>query len=345
MKKKTFTFSRWISVYIFVFITQGVIAQSTSGLLEHVDFFKNQEKIYQKWLGNSGLDEVLSVHSTIVKEEQLSLNLQFKYTDADSVIQAWLQLKEDFEMESSITLEQHLFYKMVSIMNVPQNSAVVQLYGDYSSYGKDCFFRGIYFREGEVKVAENNCKPDLQVIEFERADFSKAQKAVTKEFNTNCFNNEFSTNKTLELIYDYAQSRFGKNYGTTNCKGRKPNIQQQELSKYTLRFSVDDLCLEVLDDKSWVCEGLKNWFEYDCNWIQREKLIFLFTYEPTSKGFKITGKVDGFVGNGFFESIGESGYYNMDIDKEFYKYLENYADVFSNDVRRYLRDKITQTCP
>lgn len=318
-------------------------------LTDERDFFIKQEVLYQRWLNRSGLGHLLRVNSVDVKSDQLSLFLEFPFSHTDSVTNAWNQLKQDFEAENPGTLEQELFYKMLHIMDVRQSLCNVQLFDTYNLRREPCFFRGIYFKDGAVQVESTGCKADIQDIEFSASDLSSVKKSAIRKLNWSVSNTpinqlktDFPAQRILELIYQYAENKLVKNYNFTNCKGRRPTIRQQELSRNTLRFSVEDLCLEVLADNSWLCGWLKDSFGYDCNWAKREKLEFVFFYEETADGFKISGKIDGYFANGFFDTISRDAYINMEEDERFKKDLEEYADEFSNELRQYLRKLIQE---
>ena len=301
-------------------------------------YFKNQEKTYQKWLDHSGLGKTLKVHSTIIKTDGLILYLKFPYTDTDSVRNAWTQLKLEFEQQSPLTIEQALFYKMVSIMEIRESIGQIQIYDTYDTRVEYCFKQKIFNRLGEIITETEKCKVKLRDIDFDISDFSKMKSEAVIDVNESTTNQPLTPKQIRELyppevvfdrIYSYAKNHYEK----TTCENRNPKVTMIN-SKGVLRFKVTDLCKEVLKDGNpKVCKALQ-FFGHNCNWIKRERLIFTFTYEETSKGFNLNCMIDGAYGSGFYERVRRGGYHNMEVD--FDDELEEYADVFKERIRALL---------
>ncbi|MCG8327670.1 MAG: hypothetical protein MI974_08295 [Chitinophagales bacterium] len=307
------------AVFIIIFLSSQAVTAQIEDLREDAEFFYKQKDIYQRWLDTSGIGKVLHVETIDVKEQQLSLYLGFAYSDIDSIVRAWEMLKRAFETERAITLEQQLFYKAVNLMEVRQSLVDVQVYDTYDLRKEPLFFRGIYFEGGEVKVEASNPKSKIREVEFEASDFPKRG----AEGN---FRKDYSAQKVFEIIYQYAQDK----YGAQKCPDRKAKVVPLERSKKTLRFEVVNLCLEVLKDEGVVCPIMRR-LGIDCNWAKRELLTFTITFTETTGGFQLNIMLDGKYGSALYENIRRGGYMNMEFD--FDEELDRYADQFKEELR------------
>jgi len=326
-------------LFFFFTFSQSIFSQSEN-LKNDEAFFKNQEKIYQKWLDHSGLGKTLSVNATIVKEDKLILYLQFPFSDTDSVTNAWNQLKTDFEKKNSLSLEQELFYKMVSIMELRQSMAFIQLYDTYDTRVEYCFKRDIFYKDERVLIEKEMCRAKKEEVHFDASDFSNLRDGEALKISGENGNKkkltpiEIRAKFPRRLVFDRILN-FAKNkYEKTKCDKRYPKVRVLE-NKEVLRLEIVDLCREVIEEGNPnTCEILK-WFGHDCNWIKRERLILTFSYVETSAGFSIHCIIDGAYGSGYYDQVRRGGYINMEVD--FDLELEHYADLFKEEIRTLFR--------
>ena len=297
----------------------------TENLTKDEPFFKEQADLYQKWLNHSGLGKILKVHALEVNPKELSLYLSFNTEDTDLVIAQWEQLKSDFTKQHSLSLEQQLFYKMIHLMEIRQGIGNVQLYDTYDLKLEPCFYVGIYFEDGVVRVDSSGCKSKVRKIAIDPSDLGNMKKVAVADFKK-----QFDKTTVFNKIYNYAEKKFQKEV----CQNRYPKVRLRE-SKENLRFEVIDLCREVLTDAAnpTLCRLLQT-IGYDCNWVKREKLDFIITYNNTPTGFELNLTIDGKYGSGYYEKVERGGYISMEID--FDEYLEVYADEFSEKLRRVI---------
>lgn len=303
----------------------GLHAQND--LRNDTPFFEEQAVNYQKWLDHTGLGSVLHVRELDVQEKELALYLEFPYSDIDSIVNAWQQLKAAFEAQSPLTLEQQLFYKANQLMEVRQSALSVQLYDTYDLRREPLFMRAIYFDGNTVATEASNPKSKIKDIII-RARVGANGQTPTVE----AFKQSYSREKVYDCIYTYATNTFEQR----NCDGRLPEIHLLE-DQEVLRFEVVDLCKVVLTDEEnpRICDWLDS-FGYDCNWIKRELLTFTYTYEPIVDGFRLNLIIDGKVGSGLYRTVRRGGYLSMEVD--FDDYLERYADQTAVEIRRMLEN-------
>ncbi|MEM1325896.1 MAG: hypothetical protein AAGI23_08080 [Bacteroidota bacterium] len=287
-------------------------------LTQDLDFFQDRQALYQKWLDHSGLGQVLKVEDIKVKPEELSLYLAFQTEDVDSSMIAWKALKQTYEADFPITLEQQLFYKMVSLMEVRQSIANIQIYDTYDLKVEPLFFVGIYFNEGKVQVESSGHKSIPRNIDIRVDNLSKKLQLSEGEVRE-----RFTKEYVFNTIYDYAVKRFEGE----QCGNRQPRVQKLE-EQEQLRFEVSNLCREVLENapQPKLCRVL-NRFNYGCNWIKKEKLEFTISFIETRNGFNISVLLDGKYGSGYYDQVQRGGYQSMEID--FDEEIQKYADLYT----------------
>ncbi|MCB9282895.1 MAG: hypothetical protein H6563_02385 [Lewinellaceae bacterium] len=283
-------------------------------------FFRQQKDLYQRWLEYEGLSEALRVQDILVEPDQVTLFLGFHSTDEDTVYQVWKELKTVFQQKNPITLEQHLFYKMIQLMELREDQARIALYNSYDVVNEPdpCFIRGIHFQAGQVRVLEHNCRSEIGEMEMSLPQLENKSQVVETEFRSSSRRKE-----VFDKIYDYASKRFG----AKNCEGQPSRVFLREKDQ-VLRFEVKDLCKEVITESRapLICQ----WLPIDCK-ERREWLTFTVTYFEITGGFKLSCQIDGKVGSGYFGTVSRGAYYDMEID--FDEYLKDYADSFKLELQ------------
>lgn len=317
------------SLFLCLFFLPFAISAQDGDLLPDEAFFNEQADTYQRWLDHTGLGEKLQVREIEVKEEMLTLFLEFPYQEIDSIVRAWERLKMDFDTASPITLEQQLFYKMVSLMEVRQSMAQVVIFDTYDLRKEPLFLRGIYFEDGQVKVEESNPKSKIREVQFTPAKLNRDAKKMSVEAFKKKYNREYVYN----TIYEFAKQHFERK----KCDQRYPEVRLLENDE-NLHFEVMDLCREVLTDAAnpLLCQILQK-FGHDCNWVKREKLDLLIVYQEETEGFRLHVTIDGKYGSGLYSKVDRGAYLSMEID--FDEYLEVYADQFKERLKDSLKDK------
>ena len=291
-------------------------------LTKYRGFFQDQMRVYQDWLDRTGLGKTLWVQDLVVNKEELSLYLAFPYQNVDSIMVAWRTLKADFEEQYSLTLEERLFYKMVSLMEVRQSIANVQIYNTYDLRKTPVFFRGIHFEDGVVKVEEDNPRSEIRDIDFAKNEFND-------RFSLEEFDNHYDDKAVFQHIINFAKKKFEAG----ECSTRQPQVDELQNSNGTLRFEVIDLCREVLKDEGIICPILRR-LRIKCDWPKRELLIFTVKHRPTRDGFMLNLTIDGKFGPAIYESVRRGAY--MSMEKDFDGELKRYADRITRELKRYI---------
>jgi len=288
---------------------------------------EKQKASYQQWLENSGLDKVLRIFSANEGTERFDLYLAFQYDDIDSIRIIWETLKKEIEEKGNTSLEQQLFYKMITIFEVPQSNASVQIYDTYDLRIEPSFFRGIRFENGQVKVEQSNPKYANRGFDIPQFDLSGLNVLPATEIPR-----PLKRQEVYEKILRYVKEK----YGGKQCAGQSPDISLLENSQL-LRLEVKNTCQSIFteDARPSICRVLKS-LNLDCKWADQELLTFLFSYTPTERGFELTMELDGKYGPQRYETLPRGSYRSMEPD--FSSYLEDYADSFLAELREYLRN-------
>lgn len=307
------------AISTFLFLCLAIQIAKGQDLTKDEAFFVQEAQTYQNWLDQSGIGKVLKVYTVEVEKQSLSLYLAFFTDDADQCSAQWKQLKTDFNIQKSISLEQQLFYKLITIMDVPQGMANVQLYDTYDLNKTPCFFRGIYFDENvqKVMIKEDGCRSHSESFEIQPTQLN----GLAGEEQTAC-----SVPLTRSEVFTRILAWAKKRYRTTDCEGRKPEVVLLERDAI-LRFRAQDICLHVLQDQSnpVLCRMINK----VC--YKRERLTYTITYQKKGNGIVIGLEVDGRYGSGFYDKVGRKGYHLMDND-----YLDDLID-YTQRMREELR--------
>ncbi|MFN4081872.1 MAG: hypothetical protein ACK4NS_13320 [Saprospiraceae bacterium] len=289
-------------------------------------FFLQKKDDYQRWMDETGLGRYLRVEDLRVEPERVRLYLGFYASSADTILSIWSGLKAAHDVAGGLKLEESLLFRMCHLMGLRQQAAVIEVYDTYDLSLEPLFFRGIYFDEGRVQVKENNPRgAQVRLFEIKASDIKVRRDAKT----------DFSKQYTRDYVYDKILKFAREKYARSPCELRYPAVRHIPHDEY-LRFEVTDLCREVIKEAEnpTVCRWLRA-IGYSCNWTTREKLVFTFVYSETTGGFTLHLTLEGSVGSGFYSEVKRNGY--MDMEFDFKRELEEYADAIVQEIKQYLR--------
>lgn len=268
-------------------------------------FFKQQLPIYEQWLKDSGLEQVLKVYDIEVKKNGCAMKLGFYYADSDSASVAWFQLKSDFEEADALTLEQRLFYKMTHVMEVPATNAKIYVSDTYDLTKIPCLDGKIYFKEGVIKSTIDFCRSaakEIHLANFELKEtlISSAKKLKSKKLE------KLKNRKRIYIVIEKNARRYFEKKGVTFSVLEKNSV---------FRFEVMNTKLEVFTS-SWV-----DWFN------PHELLTFTIKYTPIEDGIAIYCEIDGKYGSGLFKPRSLKGFREM--EPEYKVEVKRYTDKFT----------------
>ncbi len=242
-----------------VLTTNLLFAQEN--LSEDRPFFDKKMKLYQRWIEAKGMGDVLKVDEYQLKRNgmELELFLSLQTTDPDTAAAIWKGLEYDFgEQNPGKTLGATLFNTFVRMMEIPPEQGNIQVYfprADGLGYNP-CFY--VWAWEEDGRVAEesrvNNCKAQTLSI---RVTLSEVKKVTNSKTITVSKDSERG-NEVFDKILSYARERYEKD----PCEDRNPRVEKEKKTSDYLKFTVSDLCQEVLTDESrslW-CEFVTMWW-------------------------------------------------------------------------------------
>ncbi|MEZ4825007.1 MAG: hypothetical protein R3C61_01755 [Bacteroidia bacterium] len=313
---------------VFHFSTQAQVADFRA----EMEYLHGQKDRYQRWLDHSGIGKILHVHDLAVEEKDVILYLAFSRPgDTEYIVNAWETLKSSFEQEHSLSLEQTLFYKWITLSDIsPEANVGVYVYDTYTPGEPKLFGREIYFDSDSARVIteEYNPKSIVRKINITPPSFTDKKVSETQ------IRKQMTKELVYEKIYNYASQQFKQQ----TCEQRFPEVKR-EYDKDVLRFKVIDLCRVVFENESQhsLCEIFRSLNLSDCNWMKREVLFFTITHEETYSGVRITVEIEGKYGSGFYGS----SYNNLnkgfiDMENEFSGLLKDFADSFAMQLEKLL---------
>lgn len=305
-------------------------------------FFQKKASLFQRWLDNTGLGQVLKIDHVRIKptdNTELELIMTMNTTGLDTAVSMWAQLKKGFDSPAD-SLEEYLYRMFEHTMEIPAEHGNIQIYvKDFRGEFTPCFYVWIWRKDGKLITQRNldNCKSQLikvplKPIPIKNTNKGKNAKIAKAKVRT--------ADETFAVILDYFDRQVighPKYKPGADCAGRAPFRERGMIrNETTLSFSIQNLCREILDDEdnSLGCKLLKRFFDVKCNDKARERITYTFEYLPeNNNGATLKVTIDGKFGNGVFKPRTE-GY--MDMETDFPKKLESYANELYNTLYQLL---------
>lgn len=305
-----------------LFATTPLVAQED--LREQGDYLEAQGEVYQRWLESTGLGQALRVNDVRVGEDYVSIRLLVPFEEAEMAMSAYQALKDTFEAQSVLTLEEHLFYKALVILDVPQEMVNVSIRNSYTK--RLPFLRSIGFRDGEMKVKEDSPKAKItDILLGVRPMEGEARPGVA----------DFGAGYEKEEVFDCILSYVEERYLRRECFDKKPELTVLEKGN-RLRFKIKGLCREVIPEDNSLVGSILSRLGLGKNWYKRELLVFVISYVPTENGAQLVIILEGKFGSGLYASVNERGYILMETD--FNQELEDYTDAFGVSLKEVLEN-------
>lgn len=291
-------------------------------LVSEQSYFENRSSQYQDWLEVSGLDQVLKVKTIRTTENNLTLFLEFHTEDPNSCWVQWTELQDHFAATSNISLQEQLFYKLVALMNVPQEYCTIKLYDTYNLEKKPCFFANISLAQGRINLQTDRCRKRKVSFNGNLKQLNLKQ-PVSRNFHSN-----LSGEVLADLFYHYAKNKFQNHYCCAN--DMKADIKILELTPTMIRLQVDDVKKQILAKS----RGTEFCEKNDCESIIKEQLFFTVTFDKHSSGITMNVDVEASFGSASANPSDKTAYTYM--DETFNEILRDYATEVTNDVHQII---------
>lgn len=329
------TLKNIVLLFLLLLCQNELYAQEFLG--DDLAFFQKKAELYQHWLDAKGMGELLNVDSVRLTRNgnELELFLSIQASDPDTATGLWRGLVEYFRTNTEEELGTVLYQTFARLMEIPHAQGNVQIYiPNKDGFGYDkCFYVWFWAENGSVleESRVNNCRgQDLKIpVTLPRASMmgGEGKEVLYKRADARA---------VFEHILAYAKAHYEQ--PKEGCDNRQPQVEEEEMTDYSLTFTVTDLCREVLTDEkeSLWCKFVKQWWG-PCNDMRRERLEFTFNYIPTDEGYLLTGSLTGKFGSGVYRPR-KSGYMDMEPDFE-EDFLEPYVIKFQKQLRVYLESR------
>ncbi len=182
----------FLPLAVLLFVANAVQAQPVD-YTDYTETFTQRTKMYDNWLRKSGLGEILTVAEDRVTSDGVTINLRFPFDDPHRVKAAWDTLKITFEATSGLTLEQELFYKARSIMDIPPADLLVQAFNSYDPLIAPLFSVHIYSEGGKVEVEQSVPRAITKRFTIVPPQLHKAEESGEAEFARSTTGSRYST--------------------------------------------------------------------------------------------------------------------------------------------------------
>lgn len=304
----------------FLLLSLSCFAQQSFFTKADDAYFQQQRPRYQKWLEAQGFDELLTIYEINTDSNQVNLILETVPTDADTARAAWERLKSDVQTELHQSLEVYLFNHFCHLMEVTEDSAVIEIYNTISDQ-QPCFIKAIYFKE-RFRVEDIFCKNKVDSVlidHFDLSRFSTQQSAAIKALP--------KAKRAPYQLKTAIQQFFQNHYENADINWRHERDQ-------LLKCQVKELRREVLTDEAnpLLAEVLQ-WFGYEVDWVKRELLTITVDYQLHEEGIQLMVEINGKYGSGFHRPR-RNAY--IDMEPEFEEYLSHYTEIITQEIKNHL---------
>lgn len=327
-----------VSLLFFLMSPVGcVVMTQTSAPSSGLNFYQQQEAVYQAWLDQAGLGHIIRVHTTALRQDSLDLYLSIynpkppeKGEDGAGYFFAnFRHARQQFNARNSLSMEQQLFLKMLHIMEVDPQKASVQFYDSYDMSQPVLGFYGIYYEDQQIQVDSSGFKGTGHAVPVYIAvkDSAETGTLVRKEV---------PPSQVFTCIQSFFEQRLQARPTTNDCSDlpEKPRALQVDENKFQL--SIKPLCKEVLShqNKPAICDWL-NRLGFNCTTIKKEWLTYTFTITPSPKGYQLDCYIDGKCKAP--EVFSGTRYQIIDHDEASTAILQEYGDALMQELRSFLQ--------
>lgn len=327
-----------IHLWILLLCGTGSLMAQPSGSASNKAFYEQQKAVYQEWLNQAGLGQIIRVKEIGLSRDTLNLyltvynpNIPQKGKDgAGYFFTNFRNARKKFQANNSLSLEQQLFLKLLHIMEVDPAKASVQLYDNYDVSQPILGFYGIYYEDQQIQVDSSG---------FKGTDHSVPVYLVVKESaeSGTTVREQVSPSRVFSCIKSFFNQRIQTQAETNDCTGFQATYNAFRIDENKYQFSVKPLCKEVLShqNKPAICDWL-NRMGFNCTTIKREWLTYVFTVKPSQNGYQLDCYIDGKCKSP--EVFTGTHYKIIDHDKASKAILQEYGDELLDDLRSYLED-------
>ncbi len=291
--------------------------------LKTLEEYQQYNTVYQNWLKNIGVADILSVKQIEIYDNQLTLYLEILGENQNDKLSKWFGLLDYYKKNKDFPLYKQLYKNMINIYKVSPDKANIQIW-------EGAYFYGIYYDDTLRKIdyKENTVR---NIVTHAEVELNSSNYAVSQ-----------IRGGTTKAIYDRILV-FSKRYFQNKVENFNRDFSYESTRRGTrpLKFTVNNMRQEVLydEDNIFICDMI-NWFidtdkKIDCR--PKEYLAFTITVKINEEDkiaeieIDVAGKYAAFLSNN------DPRYYN-DMEEDFSYYLKIYTRKFTNEIENYLNN-------
>lgn len=270
-------------------------------------FFLEQEKNYQSWLNATGLGKSFSSKGLYILENSIVLQLEFLSAPEDTAIWALKRLRSDYLLQSGFPLEEELFYRMVSLLEITPPQAIIQIRNTPGTDGLPAIdFRIEYDlieqRVGTKGFLRSTVKDSVFIPAFALStSYNQSNKWI--DVNTVSDNRRYAISQKIAAKFsEYFAQKTERRFIIPRCR--------------------NPVMCEVMNVKGEVVPpgffGITDPYE---------RLVFTIDVQPEKNGLRIFCTVDGKYGSGLFRPRTVQGF--RDMFPEYHAELSRYTEHFT----------------
>lgn len=311
-------------------------AQEGIDLRERETFFESQQAVYQEWLDQTGMGKVLKVEALGVKDTQVDLYLSLPNPNviqkgedrAGYFFANYRNIRQQFNRQNSLSLEQQLFLKMLHIMELEPSQATVQLYDTYDVTEDVLGFYGVYYEEDEIKVDSSGYMGTRHGV----AVYVHLDEAAECDLQ---LPKKHKPQQVFACIKHFFTERVRQQTNQASCQDYAKKVIAFPISENSFQVSLKPVCKEVLKNQNnpVICDWLQR-LGFNCNTIKSEWLTYTFTISPEASGYQLDCYIDGKCKAP--EVFGGTQYKEIDHDTSSTKILQQYGDELLMALRAHL---------
>lgn len=306
----------------FVLTTSTSFGQSRNVQIDHL---QEKCKLFGIWLDKSGLGSSIEYREMTYEDDNLTIYLEFTYSDIDSILASWEAIKIAFEQKSPFSLEEKMLFKASFLTDLPEENITIALFDTYDPNKSPVFERGISYDDNKLSVYEVNPMSPTPIVIVPKVEV-KAQPIIDSLGLSNYLNDI--------AFLDCLRSILIKKY-LSNDKSAQKYVDT--ILNNTLKLSFHDLKGEIIKGSDF--QSLAKLLTQSSIFQPRESISFRFSQNFTGSGNAIIfGDIEGKVGSGFYKSFSPESYIDISFDYE--DDWENYVEDLKNELISKLN-----TCP
>lgn len=274
------------------------------------DSLKHLETAYQTWLEETGISQILKVHTIRQTNSQTTLYLAFHTEDPAACFAKWQLLDQGFKQVEGRQVEEVLYYQLSFLLPINGPKPVIQIYDTYNLDIRPCFFLNIEL-ENQIPVSNlTRCKIKPAGLTKDTLNLNLPEPAQHDFYYNLGENHRYS-----DILLSFLKNKFFNHYCCNDTMKAPFVVLEHSDSDLKLRF--DDIAPEKLD---LPCH------KRNCDDWVKEKLYFnaSFSDEPgkTVVKLEITSAYSGANNSGAYERR------PMDFDHQ----MKTFAQQLLNDM-------------